>query len=71
MHSAKSNQHLLSITVAHCAVNEEAEAKEPFCDIIDNSCLEDALVGSLWAPQAKRELEGERQRDHAVIRQIV
>lgn len=59
------NGNLLTITIAHCTANGETEAKEPFCKIIDNSCLEDALVGSPWMPQAKRATE----REHAIIRE--
>lgn len=62
------NAHAVKWESSHhyyCTANGETEAKEPFCKIIDNSCLEDALVGSPWMPQAKRATE----REHAIIRE--
>lgn len=50
----------------HCTANDETEADESLCKIIDNCCHGDAPAGRPKMPQAKKkesETERERERD--------
>lgn len=51
----------------HCTANDETEADESLCKIIDNCCHGDAPVGRPKMPQAKKKRARQKGRERDML----